>query len=112
VHADPGQTWNLDSMAAMAGKSRARFAAHFNQTVDRPPGDHLTRWRMGVARQLLRKGLTVKQVAAEVGYASPGAFGRAFLHRVGATPTRWQQSDVAHPEPEGPTALHTQENAP
>ena len=109
VHADPGQTWNLDSMAAVAGMSRARFAAHFNQTVGVPPGDYLTGWRMGVARQLLRKGLTVKQVAAEVGYASPGAFGRVFLQRVGATPTRWQQSDVVLREPDGSATPHTQE---
>ena len=94
-------------MAAVAGMSRARFAAHFNQTVGVPPGDYLTGWRMGVARQLLRKGLTVKQVAAEVGYASPGAFGRVFLQRVGATPTRWQQSDAADRKPGGPATPHT-----
>jgi AraC-like DNA-binding protein len=98
VHADPGQPWNLDSMAATAGMSRARFAAQFRQTVGVPPGDYLTGWRMGVARQLLRKGLTVKQVAAEVGYTSPGAFGRVFLQRVGATPVRWQQGGVTQRE--------------
>lgn len=109
VHADPAQAWNLDSMAALAGMSRARFAAHFNRTVGVPPGEYLTGWRMGVARQLLRKGLTVKQVAAEIGYASPGAFGRAFLQRVGATPTRWQQSDAAHREAGGPRTSQRQE---
>jgi AraC-like DNA-binding protein len=52
--------------------SRARFAAHFTRTVGVPPGDYVTGWRLGLARTLLRKGLPVKQVAAEVGYASPG----------------------------------------
>ncbi len=112
LHADPGQAWNLDTMAAIAGMSRARFAAHFMHTVGTPPGDYLTGWRMGVARQLLRKGLAVKQVAADVGYASAGAFGRAFVLRVGATPTRWRQREGAQREPERPVALHTQENTP
>lgn len=95
MHAQPAQGWNLDNMAALAGMSRSRFAAHFTRTVGAPPGDYLTRWRLGLARTLLRKGLPVKQVAAEVGYASPGAFGRVFLQRVGAAPTHWQRGDAA-----------------
>ena len=95
LHAEPALAWNLDALAGLAGMSRARFAAHFTRTVGVPPGDYLTGWRLGLARSLLRKGLPVKQVAAEVGYASPGAFGRVFLQRIGATPTQWQQSDAA-----------------
>ena len=95
LHADPARAWNLEAMAGLAGMSRARFAAHFTRTVGIPPGDYLTGWRLGLARTLLRKGLAVKQVAAEVGYASPGAFGRVFLQRIGSTPTHWQQSDAA-----------------
>ncbi len=95
LHAHPAQAWNLEGMAALAGMSRARFAAQFTRTVGMPPGDYLTGWRLGLARALLRKGLPVKQVAAAVGYASPGAFGRVFLQRVGATPTRWQRAKSA-----------------
>ncbi len=95
LHAHPAQVWNLDSMATQAGMSRARFAAHFTRTVGVPPGEYLTGWRLGLARTLLRKGLPVKQVAAELGYASPGAFGRVFLQRVGTTPTQWQRGDAA-----------------
>ena len=36
-----------------------------------------------------------QQVAADGGYASPGAFGRMFLQRVGATPTHWQRGEAA-----------------
>lgn len=92
VHAEPARAWTLESMAAVAGMSRARFAAHFAHTVGTPPGDYLTGWRLGLARRLLRRGLTVKQVAAEVGYASPGAFGRVFLQRVGTNPRAWQRA--------------------
>jgi AraC-like DNA-binding protein len=95
MHADPARAWTLDAMAGLAGMSRARFAAHFTRTVGTPPGEYLTGWRLGLARTLLRKGLAVKQVAAEVGYASPGAFGRVFLQRLGTTPTQWQIRDAA-----------------
>lgn len=95
VHAEPARGWTLESMASVAGMSRARFAAHFVQTVGVPPGDYLTGWRLGLARRLLRRGLPVKQVAADVGYTSPGAFGRVFLQRVGATPREWQRAAAA-----------------
>ncbi len=92
LHAAPARAWTLEAMASVAGMSRARFAAHFAHTVGVPPGDYLTGWRLGLARRLLRRGLAVKQVAADVGYASPGAFGRVFLQRVGTTPREWQRA--------------------
>ena len=95
LHAEPARAWNLETLAALAGMSRARFAAHFTRTVGTSPGDYLTGWRLGLARTLLRKGMAIKQVAADVGYASPGAFGRVFQQRLGTTPTRWQQHDAA-----------------
>lgn len=95
LHAAPARGWTLEAMASVAGMSRARFAAHFAHTVGMPPGDYLTGWRLGLARRLLRRGLAVKQVAADVGYASPGAFGRVFLQRVGTTPREWQRAAAA-----------------
>ncbi len=92
MHAEPGRAWTLPALAAVAGMSRARFAANFVQTVGVPPGDYLTGWRLGLARRLLRRGLPIKQVAADVGYASAGAFGRVFVQRVGHTPREWQRA--------------------
>lgn len=99
VHADPAKAWTLEAMALVAGMSRARFAAHFAQTVGVPPGDYLTTWRLGLARRLLRQGLAIKRVAQEVGYASPGAFARVFLQRVGHTPRAWQKAAAARVAP-------------
>lgn len=91
VHAEPARGWSLESMAAEAGMSRARFAAHFAQRVGLPPGEYLTGWRLGLARTMLRRGLPVKQVAMEVGYASASALGRIFTQRLGQSPTAWQR---------------------
>jgi AraC-like DNA-binding protein len=96
VHAEPARTWTLDSMAEVAGMSRARFAAHFVRLVGMPPGEYLTGWRLGLARAMLRRGLPVKQVAAEVGYASASALGRVFAQRLGVSPTTWQARDGAN----------------
>lgn len=95
VHAEPARAWTLDTMAAQAGMSRARFAARFVQHVGLPPGEYLTGWRMGLARKLLRRGLPVKQVAAEVGYASASALGRVFTRREGHSPLAWQRREPA-----------------
>jgi AraC-like DNA-binding protein len=92
VHAEPAQAWTLASMAAVAGMSRARFAAHFTHRVGVPPGEYLTGWRLGLARALLRRGAPVKQVASDVGYANASALGRVFARRLGSSPGAW----VAH----------------
>lgn len=94
LHAEPARAWTLEAMAAVAGMSRARFAAHFARHVGVPPGEYLTSWRLGLARSLLRKGLPVKHVAAEVGYANASALGRVFSQKLGASPTAWQARTV------------------
>lgn len=89
VHAEPSRAWTLATMAAEAGMSRARFAAHFARCVGMPPGEYLTGWRLGLARTMLRRGVAVKQVAADVGYANASALGRAFTQHVGTSPVAW-----------------------
>jgi hypothetical protein len=37
MHEQPGQPWNVDQLASIAGMSRARFAAHFRQIVGKTP---------------------------------------------------------------------------
>jgi len=99
VHAQPSRPWTLWAMAAEAGMSRARFAAHFARCIGMPPGEYLTGWRLGLARTLLRRGVSVKQVAAEVGYASASALGRAFSQRVGTSPGAWLAQNGAPSDP-------------
>ena len=92
MHDDPARNWSLVSLAATAGMSRSRFAARFTAVVGVPAMEYLTRWRIGVARGLLRRGRPPKAVAQEVGYGRSSTFGRAFTHVVGATPTSWLRS--------------------
>jgi AraC-like DNA-binding protein len=89
MHDNPAHDWSLASLAAKAGMSRSRFAARFAAVVGVPAMEYLTRWRIGVAQGLLRRGQPPKVVAQEVGYARSSTFGRAFAHAVGTTPTAW-----------------------
>jgi len=92
LHDQPERDWHLEDLAARAGMSRARFAARFKQVIGIAPGEYLTRWRISLAQLLLQQGRPVKEVAGEVGYASPAALGRVFATRTGATPKAWAHS--------------------
>lgn len=96
MHAAPQTEWTLERMAARAGMSRSRFAEHFSAVMGVPAAEYLKRWRIGLAKRMLREGHPVKQVALEVGYGSSASFGRAFSQIEGVAPTVWLR--VVHEE--------------
>ncbi|OJV62588.1 MAG: AraC family transcriptional regulator [Burkholderiales bacterium 64-34] len=89
LHERPGESWNLEAMAACAGMSRSAFAAAFKAVVGQPPADYLVDWRLSLAQTQLRQGRQVKRIAAELGYASPSALSRVFSQRLGCSPRHW-----------------------
>ena len=95
IHNAPENNWSLESLAASAGMTRARFAVNFRDTVGMTPGDYLTQWRLSLAQSLLRKGKPVGLVAHAVGYSGPAALSRVFNSRLGASPTQWLKSTGA-----------------
>ena len=94
MHKHPEAPWSLEELARLAGMSRARFAARFRQVVGLTPFDYLTDWRLGVAQTMLRKGRSLKIIAAAVGYANATALTRVFTRRLGMSPSDW----LAHKE--------------
>lgn len=100
MHGRPHESWQLQSLARLAGMSRARFTEHFRTVVGTPPVEYLTRWRIGLACKLLRNGLPVKVVSAQTGYTSPPAFTRAFTENIGMSPRQWLRTqEAAGPAP-------------
>lgn len=89
VHEEPGRAWTLDGMAREARMSRSAFAARFKEAVGQSPGDYLAGWRITVAQDRLRAGVSVARTATELGYATAPAFSRAFTQRVGCSPRAW-----------------------
>lgn len=95
MHEQPAHAWSLERLAAEAGMSRARFAAHFGSLVGVPPGDYLTSLRIGLAKRLLLRHQPLKSVAESVGYGSAAALARAFQQRVGLAPGAWREAKQA-----------------
>lgn len=89
MHDDVAREWTLQELAALAGMSRARFAARFRETLGTTAGQYLAGWRVGLAQALLKKGKPVGVVANEVGYGSTTSLSRAFRAHVGLSPTEW-----------------------
>jgi AraC-like DNA-binding protein len=92
IHASPDHDWTLESMAAAAAMSRARFAQRFHDVVGMTPGAYLSDWRLGLAKSMLLKGATVQTIALDVGYGSASALSRVFSNRTGMSPTEWRRS--------------------
>lgn len=89
---DPAREWTVSLMAEQAMMSRATFARHFEAAAGTSPLELVTRLRMELARELLRKGsLPVGAVGERVGYRSEAAFSRVFSKLTGATPARYRR---------------------
>ena len=96
IHHEPARDWNLILMADKAGMSRARFADRFRSVVGTPPAAYLASWRVMLAQRLLTRGLPAKSVALDVGYGGSSALHRAFVRKLGVSPSEWlrQQADL------------------
>jgi AraC-like DNA-binding protein len=93
IHDDPARERDLPSMAALAGMSRARFAVRFREVTGVTPADYLASWRVMTAQGLLKKGRQLKHVADDVGYGSASALTRAFVRKLGCSPTEWLKGE-------------------
>lgn len=89
IHENPAGDWSLSTMAALADMSRARFAVRFREVTGETPADYLASWRLMTAQRLLTQGLQLKHIAYEVGYGSASALTRAFVRKLGSSPTVW-----------------------
>jgi AraC-like DNA-binding protein len=99
MHADAAHPWTVPELAAVSGLSRAAFARSFHQALGQAPMQYLTDWRMTLARDHLRRGeLTLAQIAAHTGYASPYAFAAAFRRHHGRPPGQWRQRELDRPD--------------
>lgn len=92
IHESPEHDWTLKELANEAGLSRATLARQFSASVGEPPHSYLTRWRMGVAAQLLQETeLRLSEIAVRVGYKSEFSFSRAFKRWRGVAPDRFRR---------------------
>jgi AraC-like DNA-binding protein len=95
MHSDPTRAWTVSELAREAAISRSALAERFTQVIGESPMRYLARWRVQLAKQMLREGKSsVAEVAARVGYESEAAFNRAFKRSVGSPPAAWRKGAV------------------
>ena len=91
IHGNPSAAWTVSSLAKICCMSRASFARDFTRSLGRGPIAYLTDWRMHLAACDLAAGVSVAIVAGRIGYASGGAFTRAFKRNYKVSPARYRQ---------------------
>jgi AraC-like DNA-binding protein len=92
MHAGPEKPWTIEQLAGLAALSRSAFFDRFTRKVGVAPMEYLLRWRMELAKGLLRDGgLGVAAVAERVGYASTSTFSTAFRRQVGQAPRAYMR---------------------
>lgn len=89
IHSFPATNWTIETLAHEAGLSRSLFAKQFHEAVGETPHLYLTRWRLGIADQLLSQTeISVGELAMKIGYNSEYSFARAFKQSRGTTPNQ------------------------
>lgn len=91
MHGCPAHSWTLDTLAREVGLSRSAFAERFARIMGTPAMHYLGKWRLQLAADSLGRGISIAQVASEVGYDSEAAFNRAFKRQVGMPPGAWRR---------------------
>lgn len=89
---NPAAAHSVESLASLAGMSRASFAGHFSQAFQQGPIDFVQKVRLRVAARLLTTtDLPLKVIAQSVAYAGPTSLSRAFRAAYGTDPITYRR---------------------
>ncbi len=92
VKENPGQPWTVPELAAQAGLSVSQTARRVRELTGHSPREFVIRARIDRARRLMEESqLSLKQIAATLGYTDIYFFHRQFKAVVGLTPARWRE---------------------
>lgn len=96
LKARPDRRMTVADMAATVGLSESWFAAVFKQTTGQTPLQWQLTRRIAQARRLLSEtGLSVADVAAQLGFSDQAHLTRAFRQVTGETPAAWRRTQAA-----------------
>ncbi|TXR54918.1 AraC family transcriptional regulator [Reinekea thalattae] len=90
IHQDVNQAWTIEQLAKEASLSRSAFFQRFSKAVGCTPMEYIIRWRMAIAKDLLRQqNYSMATIAERIGYQSASAFSSAFSKYVGQPPSKY-----------------------
>lgn len=93
MHRNIDTSLDLASLAASAAMSKYHFSRKFKQLTGQSPIQHFIHLKMQHACQLLdATSLSVKQIAAELGYNDSYYFSRLFKQVIGLSPVNYKLS--------------------
>ena len=89
---NPDQQYDLDALARSVGLSRSRFNVLFKDTVGVGPGIYGNAIRIEAAVSALADRASAQDVAADLGFSSPGNFNRFFRYHTGVSPAKFKRA--------------------
>jgi AraC-like DNA-binding protein len=91
LHGRVAHPWTIADLAGEVGISRSALVERFSRYLAEPPMTYLTRWRLQLAAESLKKtSRGVADIAADIGYESEAAFSRAFKREFGQPPGQYR----------------------
>ncbi len=90
LRANIDKTVSLQTLAHLAGLSPWHFLRLFREAKGLPPHAFQTQLRIDRARQLLRRGGEIAEVAYQLGFSDQCHFSRKFRQFTGATPGQYR----------------------
>jgi AraC family transcriptional regulator, alkane utilization regulator len=113
IHQEPRTAWTADQLAQRAGCSRTVLGEAFLRCLGQTPIDYAAGWRLRLAASALaRADRPIKQVAADAGFGSVAAFGRAFKRAMGSAPGQWRSESRSTPPASAPLTASRTSPAP
>jgi len=91
IHTHMDRRWTLDMMAAIAGTSLPQLERDFLDVLDLRPMEYLNSARLNYAKDLIKGGGRLVDIAAQVGLSEQSAFSRFFKRMTGVTPSVYRE---------------------
>jgi AraC family transcriptional regulator, L-rhamnose operon transcriptional activator RhaR len=91
IEDSPTEAWDLKTLASRVHMEATYFVRLFRAAVGLPPMAYLTRRRLELATNLLRRNdIAVGEVGAMSGWMDANYFSRCFRHHFGMSPSRYR----------------------
>jgi transcriptional regulator GlxA family with amidase domain len=91
IERDPAHPFTLGELATSANVSVRHLTRLFRDELDSSPSEYIGELRFDSARNCLEAGSTVSEAATHAGFASAEALRRAFVARLGISPSKYQK---------------------
>lgn len=78
VEESPHRAWSVKELADLLDVRRETLWSLFKQQAGQSPGDWIRQHRIRVAQEMLKRGLSVRETAAHLGFSSRQQFARSY----------------------------------